>query len=117
TDWARMVVAICRDSDGGLMPDFDPALVDTLAGVDFTKPLPDLWPQFDALAAVPMLAIRGGNSKILSAATLEEMERRHPGLETITVEGQGHAPFLETGYLPGEIAAFFDRAERQVRPQ
>ncbi|MET3591126.1 MULTISPECIES: alpha/beta hydrolase [Mesorhizobium] len=115
TDWARMVTAICRDTDDGLVPDFDPALVDTLAGVDFTKPLPDLWPQFEALAAVPMLAIRGDNSKLLSAATLEEMEKRHPGMEAITVVGQGHAPFLETGELPEEIAGFLDRAEGQVR--
>ncbi|TGP21580.1 MULTISPECIES: alpha/beta hydrolase [unclassified Mesorhizobium] len=110
-DWARMVSAICRDTDAGLVPDFDPALVDTLAGADFTKPLPDLWPQFDALAAAPMLAIRGDNSKLLSAATLEAMGKRHPGMEAITVEGQGHAPFLETGTLPQEIADFLDRAE------
>ncbi|WP_192244523.1 alpha/beta fold hydrolase [Mesorhizobium silamurunense] len=110
-DWARMVSAICRDTDAGLVPDFDPTLVETLAGADFSKPLPDLWPQFDALAAVPMLAIRGGNSKLLSAATLQEMGKRHPGMEAITVDGQGHAPFLETGNLPQEIASFLDRAE------
>ncbi|MDX8517101.1 alpha/beta fold hydrolase [Mesorhizobium dulcispinae] len=110
-DWARMVGAICRDTDAGLVPDFDPALVDTVAGVDFSKPLPDLWPQFDALATVPMLAVRGGNSTLLSAVTLEEMGRRHPGMETITVEGQGHAPFLETANLPQGIAGFLDRAE------
>ncbi|RWL43281.1 MAG: alpha/beta hydrolase [Mesorhizobium sp.] len=114
-DWARMVRAICRETAAGWVPDFDPTLVDTLAGVDFGKPLPDLWPQFDALAALPMLAIRGANSKLLSAATLEEMGRRHPGMETITVEGQGHAPFLETGTLPRDIADFLDRAERKSK--
>ncbi|PBB37387.1 alpha/beta hydrolase [Mesorhizobium sp. WSM3868] len=110
-DWARMVGAICRDTDAGLVPDFDPALVETLANVDFSKPLPDLWPQFNALAAVPLLAIRGGNSTLLSTATIEEMAKRHPGMQTITVEGQGHAPFLETGNLPKKIADFLDRAE------
>lgn len=114
-DWARMVAAICRETEAGWVPDFDPALVETLAGVDFSKPLPDLWPQFDALAAVPLLAIRGVNSKLLSVATLGEMGRRHPGMESITVEGQGHAPFLETGDLPGKIAAFLDRVENQVK--
>ena len=114
-DWARMVAAICRNTDAGWAPDFDPALVDTLAGIDVTKPLPDLWPQFDALNAIPMLAIRGGNSKLLSATTLEEMQKRHPGIETITVDGQGHAPFLETGGLPEGIATFLDRAERYGR--
>ena len=114
-DWERMVSAIYRETEAGLVPDFDPNLVDTLAGLDFTKPLPDLWPQFEALAAVPLLAIRGGNSKLLSAATLEEMRKRHPGMEAITVDGQGHAPFLETGGLPDAIAAFLDRAEHQVQ--
>ncbi|RAZ80177.1 alpha/beta fold hydrolase [Mesorhizobium atlanticum] len=114
-DWARMVRAICRETDAGWVPDFDPALVDTLAGVDLSKPLPDLWPQFDALAAVPLLAIRGANSRLLSVATLEEMNRRHPGMESATVEGQGHAPFLEIGDLPDWIAAFLGRFENQVK--
>ncbi|RWM18105.1 MAG: alpha/beta hydrolase [Mesorhizobium sp.] len=113
-DWARMVRAICRETEAGWLPDFDPALIDTLAGADFSKPLPDLWPQFDALAAVPLLAIRGANSKLLSVATLEEMRRRHPGMESATVEGQGHAPFLETDGLREKIAAFLDQAENQV---
>ncbi|MFK0688590.1 alpha/beta fold hydrolase [Mesorhizobium sp. IMUNJ 23033] len=114
-DWERMVLALYRETDQGLLPDFDPRLVETLAGLDTSKPLLDLWPQFEALAAVPLLAIRGGNSKLLSAGTLEEMQKRHPGMETITVDGQGHAPFLETGGLPDAIAAFLDRAEQQVQ--
>ena len=114
-DWERMVAALYRVTDAGLVPDFDPRLVDTLAGLDFSKPLPDLWPQFEALAAVPLLAIRGANSRLLSAGTLEEMQRHHPGMEAITVDSQGHAPFLETGILPGTIAAFLDRAEYKIR--
>jgi len=111
TDWARMVGAICRETEAGLVPDFDPGLVDTLASIDFSKPLPDLWPQFDALAAFALLAIRGANSKLLSVATLNEMRNRHPGMKSITVEGQGHAPFLETGDLPERIAVFLDLAD------
>jgi pimeloyl-ACP methyl ester carboxylesterase len=114
-DWERMVSALYRETDEGLVPDFDPRLVDTLAGLDLTQPLPDLWPQFEALAAIPMLAIRGANSKLLSAETLEQMRKRHPHIETITVKDQGHAPFLETGGLPGTIAAFLDMAERNVQ--
>ncbi|MBM2711298.1 alpha/beta hydrolase [Mesorhizobium caraganae] len=114
-DWKRMVSALYRETDQGLLPDFDPRLVETLAGLDPSKPLPDLWPQFEALAAIPLLAIRGANSKLLSVETFEEMGKRHPGLETITVDGQGHAPFLETGDLPGAIAAFLDKAENTAR--
>lgn len=110
-DWERMVSALYRKTEEGLMPDFDPKLIDTLAGLDLTRPLPDLWPQFEALAEIPLLAIRGANSKLLSVETLEQMRKRHPNIETITVEGQGHAPFLETGALPGAIAAFLDRVD------
>ncbi|CAH2396273.1 alpha/beta fold hydrolase [Mesorhizobium ventifaucium] len=113
-DWERMGAALYRETDEGLLPDFDPKLVDTLAGLDLTRPLPDMWPQFEALAAIPLLAIRGGNSKLLSAETFEWMRKRHPCIETITVEDQGHAPFLETGGLPGAIAAFLDRVEQTV---
>jgi pimeloyl-ACP methyl ester carboxylesterase len=110
-DWERMVAALYREEAGKFFPDFDPKLVGTMADLDLSQPLPTLWPQFDALSAAPMLAIRGENSRLLSAATLVEMGRRHPGLSAITVPGQGHAPFLETGALSAEIAGFLDRAE------
>lgn len=111
TDWRRMVHAIYRDEHGRPVADFDPNLVKTIRGIDFNKPLPVFWPQFTGLSRVPMLAIRGENSNLLSAETLERMAKRHPNIETITVAGQGHAPLLETAGLPGRIAAFLDRAE------
>ncbi len=110
-DWERMVGAIYRQQDGHLKPDFDPKLVQALRDMDLSQPLPTLWPQFDALKDIPMLTIRGENSRLLSAATVAEMARRHPGMKSAIVEGQGHAPFLETGALPQEIAEFFDWAE------
>jgi pimeloyl-ACP methyl ester carboxylesterase len=113
-DWARMARALYREEAGGWVPDFDPKLVETLEGIDFSQPLPTLWPQFDELAAVPMLTIRGANSRLLSTETLAEMGTRHPGMETITVDGQGHAPLLETGDLPHSIARFFREAEERA---
>ncbi|WP_027053371.1 alpha/beta fold hydrolase [Mesorhizobium erdmanii] len=112
-DWTRMVGALYRETDQGLLPDFDPKLVDTVAGLDLSQPLPALWPQFDVLAAIPLLTICGANSRLLSAETMRQMREHHPAMEAITVEGQGHAPFLETGNLPGDIADFLARAEGQ----
>ena len=109
-DWERMVRALYREEAGLPVADYDPALANTMQSADFSKPLPVLWPQFDALARVPVLAIRGGNSRLLSAGTLAAMAGRHPRLRAITVEGQGHPPLLETGDLPGKIAAFLDKA-------
>lgn len=107
-DWQRFVHAIYRDEGGRPVADHDPALIDNVLAMDLTQPLPDLWPQFEPLTSVPMLAIRGANSRLLSAETLAEMRRRHPRLEAITVAGQGHAPLLETGDLPGRIAVFLN---------
>jgi pimeloyl-ACP methyl ester carboxylesterase len=111
-DWERMARALCREEADGWMPDFDPKLVETLDEIDFSKPLPTLWPQFEQLAAVPMLTIRGANSKLLSTATLAQMHARHPAMEAITVNGQGHAPLLETSDLPQSIARFIEVAEQ-----
>ena len=108
-DWERSVRAFYRDEGGRPVPDFDPALLNTLKGVNLSQALPEFWPQFLGLSAVPVLAIRGENSKLLSADTLAQMKARHPDLQTITVTGQGHAPFLETAGLPGKIETFLNR--------
>jgi pimeloyl-ACP methyl ester carboxylesterase len=110
-DWERMVKALYRDDNGGIVADFDPRLLNVLTDFDLNKPLPELWPQFEALRSVPLLVIRGANSRLLSAETLAEMARRHPDCRTVTVEGQGHAPLLETGDLPGLIRDFITRAD------
>ena len=62
----------------GKGPDFDPKLLNMLKDFDLNKPLPELWPQFAGLAGVPMLAIRGGNSNLLSAATRDTMPPQLP---------------------------------------
>lgn len=110
-DWQRFAAAIYRDHKGQPVADFDPALLKVVKTFDLDKPIPVIWHLFEALRGFPMLVIRGANSKLLSAATLAEMARRHPDCQTVTVEGQGHPPMLETGDLPQTIAAFFDRAE------
>jgi len=109
-DWLRFVSAIYREDEGRPVADFDPALLKTMSDMDFSEPLPDLWPQFDGLLQIPLLVIRGENSKLLSAETLEEMLRRHPAARAIVVPGQGHAPLLETGDLPRQIARFLNHA-------
>jgi pimeloyl-ACP methyl ester carboxylesterase len=38
-DWADMVAAVYRESDGVLVPDYDPALLDGLKSIDRSRPL------------------------------------------------------------------------------
>jgi hypothetical protein len=76
------------------------------------NPPPPLWRQFDAIARLPLLVIRGGNSDILSAATVAAMQARHPGLEAIEVPGEGHAPLICAPTLISRIVAFCQSCER-----
>jgi pimeloyl-ACP methyl ester carboxylesterase len=101
---------------GKLVQTSDPALAESLADFDVEHPLPPLWNEFDALACVPVLVIRGANSDILSPATIGEMQARHRNLEVIEVADQGHVPLLDTPELIDPIAAFIRRCETAARP-
>ncbi len=110
-DWERGARAFYRDENGVPVTDYDPALLKTVTSVNLNEPLPVFWPQFQGLAEIPLLVIRGANSTLLSAETVAEMEKRHPDLVAINVDGQGHAPYLETAGLPKRIAKFIERVE------
>jgi pimeloyl-ACP methyl ester carboxylesterase len=101
---------------GKLVQTYDPALAESLADFDVEHPLPPLWNEFDALARVPVLVIRGANSDILSPATIGEMQARHRNLEVIEVADQGHVPLLDTPELIDPIAAFIRRCKTAARP-
>jgi pimeloyl-ACP methyl ester carboxylesterase len=82
-----------NERNGKPAPGYDPNLGNALSVLD--GPLPALWPQFEALKRVPLMVVRGENSDILTAETVDEMRRRHPAMATITVANQGHAPLLK----------------------
>jgi pimeloyl-ACP methyl ester carboxylesterase len=111
--WKVMAERSFRSTQSGLLPDYDPALAITLGTIDLEAPLPTLWPFFEALAHAPVLAVRGGNSDILSAETLVEMARRHPHCETLTVEGEGHVPDVGAPEVARRISDFIEQAERR----
>ncbi|MFC5583912.1 alpha/beta fold hydrolase [Nitratireductor kimnyeongensis] len=114
SDWERFSAALYKEDRGRLRADFDPNLLKQLKAINLDKPLPTLWPLFGGLAAIPLLAVRGENSRLFSSRTLEKMAARHPTMQQIVVPGQGHAPLLETGNLPKEISAFIKRAEKSA---
>ncbi len=110
-DWHKFARLTYAERNGRLATLYDPALSRSLAGFDLEAPLPVLWRQFDGLRHVPILAIRGANSDLLSSATLAEMGRRHPDCETYVVDGQGHAPLLWDAASLAKIQAFVERAD------
>jgi pimeloyl-ACP methyl ester carboxylesterase len=107
-DWMRHARAVYRqDEKGRIIADFDPRIAESLNAITPDAPLPALWPQFAGFGGMPLMVIRGENSRLLSETTFREMGARHPGAELVTVPGQGHAPHLDTGDLPQRIASFF----------
>ncbi len=107
--WQKLARRTWRDDAGKLVPVYDPALLKTLDLIDLEAPLPTLWPQFEALAHVPVLVLRGEHSDILARATAEEMTRRHPDCTLWQVPGEGHAPLLDDTATQAVIRDFVAR--------
>ncbi len=103
-EWGEVAKQWFNERKGRPAPGYDPALANALSVLD--GPIPALWPQFEALKRVPVLALRGENSDILSAATVEEMRRRHPAFSSFVVKGQGHAPLLRDSEAIDVVARF-----------
>jgi pimeloyl-ACP methyl ester carboxylesterase len=96
----KLTRACYREDEGVPRPDADPLIAEPLK--DTSGVAPDLWPMWGAIAKVPMLAIRGAQSDILSEGTLARMQRTKPDLRTLIVANRGHAPLLDE---PGCVAA------------
>lgn len=95
SQWEEVAHQWYNERNGRPAPGYDAKLGKALSTL--YQPVPHLWPQFEALKNVPILVVRGENSDLLSAETVDEMRRRHPALATITVANQGHAPLLKDG--------------------
>ncbi len=103
-----------EDARGVPQPDADPLISEPLK--DTSKAAPDLWPLWGAIAKVPMLAIRGGLSDILSAATLARMQREKPDLQALTIANRGHAPLLDEPESLAAIDAFLASGSSGLGP-
>jgi pimeloyl-ACP methyl ester carboxylesterase len=102
--WQVLVRRNYRENAQGIPEvDADPLVREPLKG---SAGAPVLWPLWQTLRQVPMLAIRGANSDVLSAATLERMGREKPGLVALTVANRGHAPLLDEPECVTAIDAF-----------
>lgn len=107
-DWLRFARATYREDDAGRpVPDMDPRIGDALREAP-AGAAPDLWPLYGALVGVPVLAIRGEASDILSPATFARMRAVKPDLRTLTVPQRGHAPTLDEPECREAIRAFLE---------
>jgi len=104
-DWLRIARRVYREVDGVPRLDMDPMIGEAVRAAP-SGAAPDLWPVFAALQPMPVLALRGATSDVLSQATFDRMAREKPDLERVTVAGRGHAPTLDEPECVGAIDAF-----------
>ncbi len=113
--WAEAARRTFKLDNGRLVPTYDPKLALALDSYEIDQPLPTLWKEFETLAGVPVMVIRGALSDILSVPTVAEMQARHAGLEVLEVPNQGHAPLLAETLTIARIADFMARCDARGR--
>lgn len=92
--WLEEAQRLFHRTEEGLALTYDPALREAVLGGG-AQPVPDLWPLFDALEGLPLCALHGENSDLLTPQTFTEMARRRPDMVAVTVRDRGHIPFLD----------------------
>jgi len=106
--WLKFAQGTYRQGeDGALHVDWDVNVAKALALAK--DAVPDLWPFFGALRALPVLALRGALSDMLAAETFERMALAKPDLERVTVANAGHAPTLNEPEAAAAVDAFIRR--------
>ncbi|WP_371223282.1 alpha/beta fold hydrolase [Roseovarius sp. 2305UL8-3] len=94
---------------GGVGLRYDARLRDALIGQAGVGEAPDLWQLFDGLEGLPLAVIRGENSDLFSAETLEKMQARNPAMTVAAVPNRGHVPFLDEPEALGAIRAVLEQ--------
>ena len=106
--WAALTRRGYREAkNGALKVDADPMIGEMLRAAPAAAA--NLWAFWKTLRGIPMLAIRGAQSDILSAATFAKMKAENPELEQLEVMQRGHAPLLDEPECIAAIDAFLRR--------
>jgi len=96
--WRRLAeTSARRTADGRLTPHYDPKMV---MQFEHHPSDYDLWEAYDAID-LPTLCLRGESSDLLLPEVADEMRRRGPRTEVVTIPGCGHAPALN---VPEQLA-------------
>jgi pimeloyl-ACP methyl ester carboxylesterase len=112
--WSAITRRSYRENGkGGLDVDADPMIGEMLRTAPAATA--NLWPFWKALRGIPMLAIRGALSDILSGATFAKMKAENPELVQLEVAQRGHAPLLDEPQCIAAIDAFLARVLTESR--
>lgn len=107
-DWYEQARRTFAEEAGTPKIDYDAKIgVGLRKGLDAANgAMPAMWAQFKALAHIPLLVIRGENSDILTAETVERMGREHPRLTSVIAKDRGHVPFLDEPEVLGALETY-----------
>jgi pimeloyl-ACP methyl ester carboxylesterase len=109
--WRTFAHRVGRErSDGRVELAYDAAIANVFKETPAAPP-PSLIPLFEALAAKPILVVRGAISDLLSPSGVATMKRIKPDMEFVEVTNVGHAPTLEEPEAAQAIAAFLSKVE------
>lgn len=106
-DWLKMARRRFTETPEGIKHDYD---------LNIAKPFGDasqagsaaagLWPFFLQLKDMPVLALRGAISDVLSAETFARMKERLPHLQQCIVPDRGHTPYFDEPVAQAAVDAF-----------
>lgn len=106
--WRTFTRRVARQrEDGRIEFAYDPLIAQNFS----TAPPPSLMGLFEALAAVPILSVRGALSDLLSPEGVAAMTRVKPDMDVVEVPNVGHAPTLEEPEAWAAIASFLAKTE------
>ncbi|MXO84890.1 alpha/beta fold hydrolase [Altererythrobacter aurantiacus] len=115
-DWIAMAKRVMvLGPNGRISFDYDMKIAEPILQSDDAAAPADLWPALDAMKDRPVLMVRGALSNLLSQATFDEMKRRLPDAETVTVADTGHAPTLDEPEAVEAIERLLDRVAAESR--
>ena len=90
--WHHLATTSSRTTESGqIAPNYDPAIRVPLMAAPLEDA--DLWPFWDGIS-VPVLALRGARSDLLTPEIAHQMTERGPKAELVEFAGVGHAPAL-----------------------
>jgi pimeloyl-ACP methyl ester carboxylesterase len=110
-DWQRMARRrFTQNPDGSFRMDYDPNIAKPFAG----SLAVDLWPFFLRLRAVPVLALRGATSDLLTPETFARMGQLIPTMTCVEVPNRGHTPYLDEPIAETAIDTFLAGLPRRI---
>jgi pimeloyl-ACP methyl ester carboxylesterase len=103
--WAKRARQVFTETpEGKVRFDFDPGITREYRERDYSAVS---WERFRAMRPIPVMAIRGVLSIILTQDTLDKMAAEKPDLIRVLVPNRGHVPLLDEPECIAAFAAFF----------